>query len=316
MRPRAFIKSLKFSYPLLLILLPALARAQATATQEVIDPVLHSKLEHLLKGFAGDAGIYVRHLPSGRSAAIRADELFPTASMIKVPILCALFDRIDRGELKYDQDLLYRDSLKYDDGITGSFRDSTKITLSQIVMLMISVSDNTAALWCQQLAGTGTAINDWLEQNGFHRTRVNSRTPGRKANWEAYGWGQTTPREMAELMVRIREAKAVSPDASEEMYRVLTKPYWDREAISQIPPGVQVASKNGAVDASRSEAVLVNAPSGDYVICVMTKNQRDQRWEPDNEGYVLIRNVSRTLWQHFEPTSQWKPQRGLQKWTK
>jgi beta-lactamase class A len=121
---------------------------------------------------------------------------------------------------------------------------------------------------------------------------------------------------MAELMVRIREAKAVSPDASEEMYRVLTKPYWDREAISQIPPGVQVASKNGAVDASRSEAVLVNAPSGDYVICVMTKNQRDQRWEPDNEGYVLIRNVSRTLWQHVEPTSQWKPQRGLEKWTK
>jgi len=273
------------------------------------DSILQQKLEASIKGFKGDVGIYVRHLPTGRAAAIRADELFPTASMIKVPIMCALFDKIERGELKYDQTLTYRDSLKYDDGIAGSFRDST-----QIVMLMISISDNTAALWCQQLAGTGTAINEWLEENSLHQTRVNSRTPGRRGDWEAYGWGQATPREMAELMMSIREGRAVSPDASEEIYRVLTKPYWDGEAVSQIPPTVQVASKNGAVDGSKSEVVLVNAPSGDYVLCIMTKNQQDQRWEHDNEGYVLIRNVSRLLWQYFEPDSKWKPHPGMKEW--
>jgi len=236
--------------------------------------------------------------------------------MIKVPIMCALFDKIEKAELTYDQTMMYRDSLKYDDGITGSFRDSTQISLSQIVMLMISVSDNTAALWCQQLAGTGTSINEWLETTGFHQTRVNSRTPGRRTDWEAYGWGQTTPREMAKLMLRIREGQAVSVDASEEMYRVLSKPYWDGEAVSQIPPTVQVATKNGAVDASKSEVVLVNAPSGDYVFCVMTKNQQDQRWEHDNEGCVLIRKVSRLLWQYFEPDSKWEPQPGMKRWVK
>jgi beta-lactamase class A len=280
------------------------------------DTVLQQKLTDDIRGFRGDVGIFVHNLKTGHRASINADSLFPTASMIKVSILCALFDKINKGELKYNQELVYRDSLKHDDGVTGSFRDSTKILLSEIVMLMITLSDNTASLWCQQLAGSGTAVNDWLERNGFHRTRVNSRTPGREDDRNRYGWGQTTPYEMAELLTLIRKGGAVSPDASEQMYRVLTKPYWDGQAISQIPPTIHVASKSGAVDASKSETVLVNAPSGDYVFCIITKNQQDQQWIDKNEGYVLIRRVSRTLWEYFEPSSHWKPPSGIEKWVK
>ena len=54
---------------------------------------------------------------------------------------------------------------------------------------------------------------------------------------------------------------------------------------------------------SRSEVVLVNAPSGDYVFCVITKDQADTSWEPNNAGYVLLRQVSAALWEHFEPGS-------------
>jgi beta-lactamase class A len=267
-----------------LALLLSSCTSSQTMVREQPDPVLQQKLESIVRGFKGDVGIVVRHLRTGQMAAIQADTLFPTASMIKVPILCGVFDKINKGELKYSQSLVYRDSLKYDDGVTGSFRDSTKTQLSEMVMLMITLSDNTASLWLQLLAGTGASINDWLERNGFHQTRVNSRTPGRRPDWEKYGWGQTTPREMADLLLMIYQGRAVSPDASEQMYRVLTKPYWDGEAISQIPPTVHAASKSGAVDASKSEVILVNAPSGDYVICVITKNQQDQRWEQDNGG--------------------------------
>jgi beta-lactamase class A len=246
-------------------------------------------------------------LKTGQSAAFNADSLFPTASMIKVPILCALFDKMEQGKLNYDDVLVYRDSLKYDDGITGSLRDSSRFPVSELIHLMTSVSDNTASLWLQALAGTGTDINDWLERNGFHQTRVNSRTPGREEMRSIYGWGVTTPREMAELVALIRAGKAVGPGASEEMYRTLSRSYWNGEALSQIPPYVQAASKQGAVNASRSEVVLVNGPSGDYLFCVITKNQEDQSWEKKNEGYVLIRNISRFLWKYFEPSSSWIP---------
>jgi beta-lactamase class A len=236
--------------------------------------------------------------------------------MIKVSILCGVFDKINNGELKYNQELVYLDSMKYDDGVTGSFRDSTRIQLSELVMLMASLSDNTASLWLQKLAGTGTAINDWLERNGFHQMRVNSRTPGRQANRELYGWGQTTPREMAKIFTMIYQGRAVSPQASEQMFRVLSKQYWDGEGLSQIPPTVHLATKNGAVNASKSETVLVNAPSGDYVYSVITKNQQDQRWEDNNEGNVLLRKVARTLWEYFEPDAKWQPQTGMEKWVK
>lgn len=196
--------------------------------------------------------------------------------MIKVPIMLTLFDKIERGELEYGAEMTYLDTTIYagDDGIVASLKDSTKIALSKLVMLMITTSDNSASLWCQALAGTGTEINRWLAENGFEQTRVNSRTPDRREGYQAYGWGQTTPREMAGLLELIRRGQAVSADASEEMYRILTRIYWNSEALSEIPPYVQAASKQGAVNQSRSEVVLVNAPSGDYVFCVITKIKR------------------------------------------
>ncbi len=115
---------------------------------------------------------------------------------------------------------------------------------------------------------------------------------------------------MARLVTMIRQSQAVSPGADEEMYRILTRIYWNDEALSALPPYVQAASKQGAVDASRSEVVLVNAPHGDYVFCIATKNQADQSWEETNEGWALIRRVSALLWQHFEPDYGWTPPPG------
>ena len=307
-------RSIWRSVPLVLMLVSCATPASNDRPQT--DSRLQQEIEQLVRGFHGEAGIYVRNLKTHRTAAWQADVLFPTASMVKVPILCALFDKINRGELKYDQELTYHESLKYDDGVTGSFRDGTRLPLCEVVMLMITLSDNTASLWLQQLAGGGAAINDWLATNHFAQTRVNSRTPGREPNQQEYGWGQTTPREMAELLALIAGGRAVSPDASDQMFRVLSKPYWDGEALSQMPPYVHVASKSGAVNASKSEVVVVSRSSGDYVFCVITKNQKDQRWEHDNEGYVLIRKVSRLLWTYFEPASDWQPLTGSEKWRK
>lgn len=294
---------------LLILSVPVLLKAQKE------DKALRQKLEPLVKNFQGDVGIYVRNLKTGKHVAINADTLFPTASMIKIPITIGVFDKIEKGELSYDSILTYKDSLLYEgEDILGSFRSGEKIALGKVLMLMITTSDNTASLWCQSLAGTGTAINAILEKNGFESPRVNSRTPGREANRTRYGWGQTTPKDMAELLVGIRQGNIVSARASERIYRNLIRIYWDGEALSQIPPFVQVASKQGAVNQSKSEVALVNAPHGDYVFCVITKNQKDERWESDNEGYVLLRAVSKILWNYYEPASTWKPADKIDAW--
>ena len=296
------------------VLLTAWPPVRLSAQRERPDHRLQHQLDSITAGFHGTVGIYVRHLPSGRSAAINADSVFPTASMVKVPILIGVFDAIEHGRLDFRQPLVYTDSLLYEgDDILGSFKDSSTIPLNKLTLLSITTSDNTASLWLQSLAGTGTAINRWLADHGFDSTRINSRTPGREENRARYGWGQTTPREMTRLLALIRQGKAVSPAASQEMYRHLTRSYWTGEALSALPPWVQVASKVGAVDRSRSEVALVNAPSGDYVFAVITKNQTDSTWDRPNEGWILIRNVSALLWRHFEPKHPWSPAEGVER---
>lgn len=252
----------------------SIGRSQDSKTLCQADTKLTEKLHEIIKDFNGDVGIYIRNLKTGKIVDIAADTIFAPASMIKIPILVGTFQAIDNRRLTHKQELIYRDSLLYPgEDILGSFKDSASIHFDRVIMLMLTMSDNTASLWLQHLVGTGSAINNFLDQLGFDHTRVNSRTPGRQRFQQTYGWGQTTPKEMAELLVLIREGKIISKEASEKMYRNLTRTYWNEEAISQIPPYIQAASKQGAVNQSKSEVVLVNASSGDYVFCIITKNQ-------------------------------------------
>lgn len=271
------------------------------ASAQKTDKKLQKRVEELLQGFNGDVGVYVKNLKNGKTVAVNADTVFPTASMVKIPILVGIMDKINRGELVYHQPLQYKDSLLYAGvDILGSFKNDEKIELSKVMMLSLTTSDNTASLWLQSLAGGGLRINSLLDSFGFVATRVNSRTPGREAIRNVYGWGQTSPREMATLMEKIVNGEIISKERSAQMLRLLGRNYWDEEAISQIPSDVFVASKNGAVNESRSEVLFVNGHGARYIFCICTKANKDQSWESNNEAWVLTRKLSKLLWEYFE----------------
>ena len=266
------------------------------------DQKLQRKVEDLIKGFQGDIGIYVKSLKTGKVVAINADSVFPTASMVKVPILVGIVDKMRTGELNYHQPIVYKDSLLYEgEDILGSYKNNETIDLSKVIMLMLTTSDNTASLWLQSLAGTGTRINQLMDSLGYKHTRVNSRTTGRENNRTMYGWGQTSAFEMANLFERIYKKEIFSDSSCIQMMRLLGRNYWDEEGLSAIPPTVEVFSKNGAVNASRSEVMLVNAPHHPYVVCIVTKNNKDQSWDATNEAWTLTRKLSALLWNYFEP---------------
>lgn len=266
------------------------------------DRKLQTKIEKLIKGFHGEIGIYIKEIKTGKTVAINADTVFPTASMVKVPILLGIMDKMNKGELSYHQPLVYKDSLLYAGvDILGSYKNNETIDLSKVLMLMLTTSDNTASLWLQSLAGTGTRINQIMDSLGFVATRVNSRTAGRENNRTMYGWGQTSPREMATMLEKIYHKEIFNEKTAIQMMRLLGRNYWDEEGLSQIPPTIEVFSKNGAVDASRSEVMLVNAPRHPYVFCIITKNNKDQSWGKTNEAWTLTKKLSALLWNYFEP---------------
>lgn len=266
---------------------------------------LQKQIEHLLAGFNGTVAVYVHDLKKNRIVSVNADTLFPTASIIKIPILIGITSMIQKKELDYHQNMIYKDTLDYDPGedVLASFKPDEKISLSKLMLLSITLSDNTASLMLQGIVG-GTRINKLMDSLGLQYTRVNSRTPGREQNREQYGWGQTTAREIASLMERIAFGKIFSSRFSERMLRILGRQYWDENALSQIPPDVFVASKSGAVDESRNEVLYVNGPHP-YIFSILTKKNKDQRWDYNNEAAVLTRRLSALLWKYFNPKSDW-----------
>jgi beta-lactamase class A len=297
-----------FLFTLIIFFITGFCIAQKT------DKKLESKILDLIKGFNGDIGVYVKSLKNDKVVTINADTVFPTASIVKVPILVGISDKLNRGELNYDSALVYKDSLLYaGSDILGSFKSDEKVLLKKVIMLMLTTSDNTASLWLQSLAGKGTRINEILDSLGFKSTRVNSRTPGRENNRSVYGWGQTTAAEMGRLLEMIYRNQIFSAAVCERMQRCLGRNYWDEnEAISQIPPQIEVFSKNGCVDASRSEVLLVNAPHHPYIFCIFTKNNKDTSWTHNNEAWTLARKISKLLWNYFEPKDKWNSQLSLE----
>jgi beta-lactamase class A len=193
----------------LLVALALLASPAAAQREHPTPPSVTSRLPSP----ATARSVYVRHLRTGASVAIQADDTFPTASMVKVPIMIGVFDAIHAGKFAFtDTAPEPRAVAKYpEDDILAGLSDTARITVSRLLTLSLTYSDNSASLWLQQLAGAGTTINGWLERNSFVVTRVNARTPGREADYQTWGWGQTTPREMARLVTLIRQGKVVSP---------------------------------------------------------------------------------------------------------
>jgi beta-lactamase class A len=272
-----------------------------TATAQKTDLKLQKQIAALISSFHGDIGIYVHDLRHNKVVSINADTIFPTASIVKIPILIGIMNKIQTGELNYHQRMMYTDSLFYNEGddILSAFKDSATIELSKLMMLMITISDNCASLWLQGLSGGGKRINQILDSLGLIATRVNSRTPGRENNRSVYGWGQTSPREIATLMERIVKGEIINKEASEKMLRLLGRQYWDEEALSQIPAGIFVAAKNGAVDESRNEVLYVNSQKRPYIFSIFTKNNKDTSWTQNNEAWVLTRKLSALLWKYY-----------------
>jgi len=284
-----------------IILFFLLTIISCSAIAQKTDAKLEKQIRELILGFHGDIGIYVHDLKHDKTVSINADTIFPTASIVKIPILIGVMSKIQRGELNYHQRLTYTDSLLYSEGddILSRFKDSATIELSKVMMLMITISDNCASLWLQGLSGGGKRINQIMDSLGLQVTRVNSRTPGREINRSNYGWGQTSPKEIAMLMERIVKAQVLSDSSSARMLRLLSRQYWDEEAISQIPAGIFVADKNGAVDASRNEILYVNCPNNPYIFSIFTKNNKDTSWNAGNEAWVLTRKLSGLLWKYY-----------------
>ena len=290
---------------LALVALLALVTGPATA-QRADTARLHHTLDSLAAAHRGVVGYAVRDLDSGARLALRGDETFPTASLIKVAVLVTLYDLVEHGQLSLDDPVTLLNLDKVGgSGVLNEMHSGLTLTVRDAAQLMIALSDNTATNLLIEKITLGRVAAK-MDSLGLHATRVHHEVMLRqytsiaRDSSEKYGLGKTTPNEMAQLFTLLAQGKAVSPKADSLMSAML-ETNQDSELLVRWLIGVRVAHKTGADDEIRTDCGLFYLKSR-VVVCVLTKQNVDQRWIVDNEPLRLMARMGAEVARTFGTT--------------
>ena len=293
----------------------ALALASPSGAQP-----LQQRLEKAVRAFPGTLGIAVKNLDTGESFAVNGDLRFPTASLIKVAVMVETFHRIAEGKLKADTTVTLSDSDKAGDEpvVLNQLGAGIRLTVADLLALMIAFSDNTATNLLVGLVGAGNTDRR-MESYGLPNTKIFRPTfrDGRADVFpeleKEFGLGMTTPREAARLMELIARGEVVNPTACARMLAILEKQQ-DRAMIPRSLPidreKIVVANKTGwdeekLPDASgfkgdiRTDAAYVKSPKAHYVIAICARRVKDKSPGVDNQALVTGALLSRMVYEAF-----------------
>ena len=271
------------------------------------ETALAKRLTALAKAHKGKVAIAVKHLQSGETFFLNAEQVMPTASLIKLPVMIEVYQQAAEGKIKLADMLTLRDKDKvpgsgiltyhFSEGATFSIRDATR--------LMIAYSDNTATNLLLDKIGIATTAKR-MEAWGFPNTKLHAMvfkgdtTSVFPERTKKYGLGSTTAREMVGILEKLHQGKLVSPGACKDMIEHL-KNCQDKEKIKRfLPAKTVVAHKTGAVGGIRTDAGILYLPTGPVAVCILTADNEDTRWEPDNAGNVLCGRVAKEVYDYFQ----------------
>ncbi len=266
---------------------------------------LSERLMPLISAHEGDVAVAVKHLKTGESFSHKADEPMPTASLIKLPVMVEAYRQASEGKIDLKAMVTFED----DDKTPGSgilstqFSSGATFTLRDAIRLMIAYSDNSATNLVVEKIGL-PATTEQMDKLGLPNTRLHafvfrpmsSIAPERS---KKFGLGSTTASEMIRLVEMIQAKKIVTPEACDAMMDHL-RHCEDKRLSKLLPAGVKVAHKTGSVAVVRTDAGLIEAKSGPIAMCVLTNNNKDQRWTDENAGEVLTSKIARAVYDHFE----------------
>jgi beta-lactamase class A len=269
-------------------------------------PTLESRLMPLIRAHQGKVAVAVKPLGVGESFRYHADEVMPTASLIKFPVMIEAYRQA--ADKKIDLDSFI--TLKKQDKVGGSgvlfyhFSEGATFKLRDAVRLMIVFSDNTATNLVLDAIGIG-ATAETMEKMGYPNTKIHSKVSRRDTSVfpdrsKKYGLGSTTPDEMVRLCEAVYRKQVLTPAVCDEMLETL-RACDDRDKFPRfLPPQTKVAFKTGSLADTRTAAGIIECPAGPVIVCVMSCENQDKRWVPDNAGNRLCAEIAKAVYDHFD----------------
>jgi beta-lactamase class A len=276
------------------------------STPEAPGQSLAQRIEPLIKAHKGKVAVAVKNLRTGESYAHHADDVMPTASLIKFPVMIEAYRQAAAGLIDLDSTITLREADKVPGSgiLTDHFSAGATFPLRDAIRLMIRYSDNTATNLVLDAIGM-KATAETMEKLGCPDTKIHSKVYRRDTSVfpersKLYGLGSTTAAQMVKLCEELKAGRLVDAETSAVMYHHLTTCDDSEKFPRFLPEGVKIAFKTGSVNASRTAAGIIECPAGPVALCVLTNENEDQRWIADNAGNVLCARIARAVFDHFQ----------------
>jgi len=246
-------------------------------------------------GFTGRQSLYAKNLKTGEIVAFDSDTEVPTASVIKVPIMAALYHEIDRGRFTETQLLAMEESdRRYGTGVIRDLTAGREFSLFDLCRLMIVLSDNTATRMLFLLIGIDR-INEIMREWGFAVTEL------RDQDWlppDPKEYAVSTAFEMATLLERLDAGELLSPSCTQAAMEHLRAqqdhaqlarwlPYHEYHQRTGLINELTIWNKTGQMQGVRTDAALFQRGSAKWIVISLLRDSIDRGFQLDNEGNLL-----------------------------
>lgn len=228
-------------------------------------------------------------LPDGSRISHRGDELFHSASTIKIAIMIRLFRLVDKGEVSLNDTYV----LKQEDKVPGSgvlqeLHAGIELTLRDVLYLMMSISDNPATNILINIGGMDE-INATMRELGMEKSILGRPMRGRPAN-PGEQENLATPNDFARMIEAIMDGSAASAESCVAMLEMLKLQSNSRRLGRFVPQGTEWGSKTGSYETVVNDVGFVMTKDGPLIASVFTRDVADMV-----AGEIIIAEITREL---------------------
>jgi beta-lactamase class A len=268
---------------------------------------LEQGLRSIGGGYSGKWTCSVTDLTSGEHIGIDEDDVMPTGSLIKVPVLVALYDAVHGERFALTDRTRYgAEHRSLGSGVLSMMEPGVEMTVRDAAVLMIVISDNSATNMCVDLVGL-QGVNDMMRSLGLRETTLKLRLGDPAGGLDGRKIFVSTAREMTELLTLIAKHQVVSTESCEDMLRIMRRCVgraelsqllpWNEMNMLEDPHENWVAEKGGAfVDGIRAGGAIFRSPRGSFAMSAFCEGGLKGGSGHDFEGNVLLGKLGKAAW--------------------
>jgi beta-lactamase class A len=248
-----------------------------------------------VEDYEGTVGMYVQGKSGEWGYGIRPDERFYTASVVKIPVMAAVYRKVEAGELSLSDTVSTKDH-DYAGGAGGLQwqEESVSHTVQDYLWMMITNSDNVATNVLVRTVGGPGYVNETASRLGATGTRLQHKVTDQRAAAPGLD-NYTTPRDMASILQAIASGEAANAEHTQQMLGLLRENGAESWIRAGLPKEAEPACKVGWIGGVYNDVCLVRSKESDggpYIISIFSKHGPPRV----SEGSAMLADISGEVW--------------------